>query len=272
MTDARHLSGTDPHPSHGRPTMTTTTTPRDLLARWDDQQSAYIAHRDLRFASMLDVLRLHLPEKFTVLDLACGPGSLSDRILRAFPEARVTAVDYDPLLLRLAGDVLAEHDGRATTLETDLLRPDWTSDLGGASFDAVVTSTALHWLAPADLLRVYTDLAGLLPAGGLLMNADHLRFGTDAPALGAISARHDAACQERSFAHGADTWDTWFARAAARPELAPLAAERARRFADRPPQPLAPLHFHLSALTTAGFTEVGTSWQYLDDYVVFARR
>ncbi|QIQ05883.1 class I SAM-dependent methyltransferase [Streptomyces liangshanensis] len=249
-----------------------TTGPRDLLARWDDQQAAYIAHRDQRFTSMLDVLRLHLPEEFSALDLACGPGSLADRLLGAFPRATVTAVDYDPLLLHLAGEVLAEHGGRATTLEADLLRPDWTSALGGRAFDAVVTSTALHWLSPGDLLRVYTDLAGLLPPGGLLLNADHLRFGEDAPTLRAVSARHDAECQAAAFGQGADTWDAWFTRAAARPGAAPLAAERERRFADRPPQPLAPLHFHLSALRTAGFTEVGTVWQYLDDYVVLARR
>ncbi|MET0416762.1 MAG: hypothetical protein ABW022_12165 [Actinoplanes sp.] len=56
------------------------------------------------------------------------------------------------------------------------------------------------------------------------------------------------------------------------PELAALRPERERRFADRPPQPLSSLEFHLAALRTAGFTETGTVWQYLDDYVVLARR
>ena len=50
----------------------------ELVRRWDDQQAAYIADREKRFDVILDVLELqyaHTP--FTVVDLACGPGSLS---------------------------------------------------------------------------------------------------------------------------------------------------------------------------------------------------
>ncbi|MGW5231501.1 class I SAM-dependent methyltransferase [Streptomyces nodosus] len=253
-------------------TDTTALPPRVLLERWDAQQSAYVAHRELRFQSMLDVLRLALPESFHVLDLACGPGSLADRVLRAFPEARVTAVDYDPVLLRIAGEVLAEHGDRATVVDTDLVRADWAEPLAGERFDAVVSSTALHWLSPTQLLRVYTALADLLPPGAVFLNADHLRYGPEHQTLGALSERHDVEVQRTTFAAGADTWDDWYELAVAQPGVPPLAAEREQRFADRPPQPPAPLHFHLSALRTAGFTEAGTVWQYLDDYVVFARR
>lgn len=250
----------------------TALSPHALLERWDDQQTAYIAHREQRFQSMLDVLRLHLDEPFHVLDLACGPGSLASRVLTAFPRARVTAVDYDPVLLGLAGAVLAEHGDRATVLDADLVRADWAEPLAGQKIDAVVSSTALHWLSPSQLLGVYTALADLLPPGALFLNADHLRYGPGNETLGALAARHDAEVQRTTFAAGADTWDAWYELATAQPGAAPLSAERQRRFADRPPQPLSPLHFHLSALSTAGFAEVGTVWQYLDDYVVFARR
>ncbi|WP_369213858.1 class I SAM-dependent methyltransferase, partial [Streptomyces flavofungini] len=207
-----------------------------------------------------------------ILDLACGPGSLADRVLTAFPQARVTALDYDPVLLRLADAVLAEHGDRAAVVDTDLVRANWADFLVGEKIDAVVSSTALHWLSPSQLLGLYTTLADLLPPGALFLNADHLRYGSDNETLGALSALHDAEVQRASFDAGADTWDAWYELAAAQPGAAPLAAERLRRFADRPPQPLSPLHFHLSALRTAGFAEAGTVWQYLDDYVVFARR
>ncbi|MFJ6984517.1 MULTISPECIES: class I SAM-dependent methyltransferase [unclassified Streptomyces] len=253
-------------------TSTTALPPQALLDRWDAQQSAYIAHRESRFQVMLDVLRLHLPERFHALDLACGPGSLAARVLRAFPGARVTAVDHDPLLLRIADGVLGAYGERAAVRDTDLVRADWAAPLAGERIDAVVSSTALHWLSPAQLLAVYTELAALLPPGAVFLNADHLRFAPAEETLTALSERHDAEVQRTAFAAGADTWDEWFALAAAQPGMAPLAAQRERRFADRPPQPLAPLHFHLSALRTAGFSEVGTVWQYLDDYVVLARR
>ncbi|PZG23365.1 class I SAM-dependent methyltransferase [Nonomuraea aridisoli] len=221
---------------------------------------------------MLDVLRLHSPAEPTVLDLACGPGSIADRVLGRLPGSRVVATDYDPVLTRLAETVLGEYGERATVIDADLAEPGWSRHFATWRFDAVLTSTALHWLSPRQLLGVYTELAAILPPGAILLNADHLRFGPEHPTLTEVSARHDEQVQRAAFAAGARTWQEWWAMAAQTPELAERVAERERRFADRPPQPLSPLAFHLAALRTAGFAEVGTVWQYLDDYVVFARR
>jgi SAM-dependent methyltransferase len=250
----------------------TSLSPRDLLARWEEQQSAYVAHRENRFEIMLNVLRLRSPAEPTVLDLACGPGSIADRVLAHLPGSRVVALDYDPVLTRLAETVLSEYGERAVVIDADLAAPGWSARLPPWRFDAVLTSTALHWLSPQQLLGVYTESAAILPPGAVLLNADHLRFGAEQPTLGEMSARHDEQVQESAFAGGARTWDEWWALAARLPDLADRLAERERRFADRPPQPLASPAFHLAALRTAGFTETGTVWQYLDDYVVFAKR
>lgn len=246
---------------------------RRLLDLWDTQQAAYVAYRENRFQVMLDVLRLHHGDgPVTVLDLACGPGAISDRVLTALPEARCVAVDYDPILLRIAAGALATHGDRVAVHDLDLVADGWADRLGVDHVDAVLSSTALHWLSPAQLLAVYTAAAGLLRPGGILLNADHLRFGPDAATRQTLSRRHDERTQQEGFAAGALRYDAWYAEAARTPELAGLGAERDRRFADRPPQPDSPLEFHLAALRTAGFAEVGTVWQYLDDYVVFARR
>jgi len=256
-----------------------TTTPLDsaearrLLDLWDTQQEAYVAHRENRFQAMRDVLRLHLGDQpATVLDLACGPGALTDRVLTELPAARCVAVDYDPMLLRIATAALADHGDRADVRDVDLVADDWADRLGVDTVDAVVSSTALHWLSPAQLLAVYTAAAGLLRPGGILLNADHLRFGPEHPTLAAVAQRHDDRTQQAGFAAGALRYQDWHAEAARVPALAALVAERQRRFADRPQQPDSPLQFHLAALRTAGFAEVGTIWQYLDDHVVFARR
>ncbi|MFI5844019.1 class I SAM-dependent methyltransferase [Catenuloplanes sp. NPDC051500] len=240
---------------------------RDLLESWDRQQEAYIAHREQRFDVMLDVLRMTCGDAPAVLDLACGPGAISDRVLTAFPQARVVAVDYDPILLRVAGGALGE---RVTLVDADLTAPGWEHAV--PPVDAILSSTALHWLSPTELSAVYATAARLLRPGGVLLNADHLRYGPGNPALREVAERHDARTQAAAFAAEALTYDEWYAAAARRPELAELVEERAARFAGRPPQPLAPLAFHLAALEAAGFTETGTVWQYLDDYVVFARR
>jgi SAM-dependent methyltransferase len=243
-----------------------------LLGLWDRQQTAYVAHRENRFTAMLDVLRLHFgPDEPHVLDLACGPGAISQRVLSALPRATVTAVDYDPLLLRIAHRALEPFGGRVRFADVDLVEAGWTERIDGRP-DAILSSTALHWLSPHQLLAVYQAAAELLPPGGVLLNADHLRFDHRAPALRDLSERHDQQTQRAGFAAGALDYAAWYAEAAREPELAELMEQREKRFADRPPQPLSPLEFHLAALSTAGFAEAGTVWQYLDDYVVFARR
>lgn len=263
-----------------------------LLARWDDQQAAYIADREGRFRAITDVLRLTLGEAPLVVDLACGPGSLSARVLDALPGARVLALDHDPLLLDVARRALAERFGeRLALLDADLLDAGWPAAvreaLGGATaapatvsddaapaglVDAVVSTTALHWLEPDRLVRVYAQAAALLRPGGLLLNGDHFRFDARSPTLRAVAAAHDDETQRAAHAAGAQTWDAWWEDARGGPGGETLAAERERRFAGRGAPPTTAADFQLAALAQAGFAEVGTVWQLLDDYVVVGRR
>ncbi len=246
-----------------------------LVQRWDDQQAAYITHREQRFDVVLDVLERLVnfsDGELTVLDLACGPGSLAGRILDRLPDVRVVGVDYDPVLLAVADAWLGGRYGdRFTALDADLANPGWESKL--PPVHAAVSSTALHWLKPAELVAVYATLGDLLPSDGVFMNADHLRYDPRSqPFLTEAAAADDERTQRTARAAGAQTWDEWWADAVAIEELGQRLAERERRFADRPPTPHAPLELHLQALGTAGFAETGTIWRYYDDVVVFARR
>jgi trans-aconitate methyltransferase len=60
----------------------------DWLQRWDAQQEGYVPEREARFTAMFDALAELLPASFVALDLACGPGSISQRLLARFPGAR----------------------------------------------------------------------------------------------------------------------------------------------------------------------------------------
>lgn len=46
--------------------------------------------------------------------------------------------------------------------------------LGQDTFDAVIFITALHWLTPPEIARVYRQLAGLLRPGSVLLNGNLL--------------------------------------------------------------------------------------------------
>ncbi|MEU1898495.1 class I SAM-dependent methyltransferase [Nocardiopsis dassonvillei] len=254
-----------------------------LIRDWDAQQAAYITHREQRFEIMLDVIARTCASSeafgadgtgMTVLDLACGPGSLSQRVLDRFPGARVIGVDYDPVLLAIAGSWLGQrHGSRFTPVDVDLAAPGWRAHLPEGPVHVAVSSTALHWLEPAQLVAVYDALGGLLPADGVFMNADHLRYDPRSqPFLTGAAAADDERTQRDAHSRGVRTWDEWWSDAVAHDAFGQHHAERERRFADRPPTPHAPLELHLQALSTAGFAETGVIWRYYDDVVVFARR
>jgi SAM-dependent methyltransferase len=247
----------------------------DWLRRWDAQQEGYVPEREARFAAMFNALAVLLPASFVALDLACGPGSISQRLLTRFPEARSIAVDMDPVMLALGRGALGTAGGRLRWIEADLASPDWLEVLGETQVDAVLSSTALHWLPPQPLTRLYQELGHLLRPGGLFLNGDHMAFG---PALPTITRLSDEALKQQwsdaAFAtRGIETAEQWWDALSAEPGLEPLLAARARLFASKQRQKTPPdFDFHVAALRDAGFREVQTIWQMLSDRVLLAVR
>ena len=125
------------------------------LERWDVQQTGYLPDREARFTAMLDVLEVLLPATFVAVDLACGPGAISQRLLTRFPQARCIAVDLDPVLLTMGQSVLGTMDGRLRWVKADLRMSTWRDQLGETQVDAVLSTTVLHWLAAEHLVRLY---------------------------------------------------------------------------------------------------------------------
>ncbi|EVT88717.1 methyltransferase type 12 [Pseudomonas aeruginosa VRFPA09] len=137
-----------------------------------------------------------------------------------------------------------------------------------------IARTAL--LSPAELAGFYAQAGELLAPGGVLLNADHMRYDRRWPGLAELSRKHRERVLQASVASGADSWEDWWQRAAQIPRLAPLKAQRDAHFARRPLRRASEdedcsLDFHLAALRQAGFAEAATVWQQLDNYVVFAR-
>lgn len=247
---------------------------RRWIAEWDLQQERYIPDREARFEAMFDVLAAHLPERFRVLDLACGPGSLSSRLLARFPRALATAVDFDPVLLALGRSANARSTTHRAWVEADLRSSGWTRALPGPAFDAVLTTTALHWFDAPTLARLYNDLAGILRPEGLFLNGDEIRREADPPEVRALfdEARARARAAREARTRGME-WDEWWRRVVAEPSLADAVAERTRRFPKdhRDEVPIA-LETHERALRAAGFRAVGVVRQRFDDRVLVAIR
>lgn len=243
------------------------------ISGWEAQQDQFMPDREERFQIMFETLALMAGEgPMTVLDLGCGPGSLSVRLLERFPQARVVAVDLDPVLLKIGRETYAEHP-RLRFVSADLTDPGWTERLGLEEAPAAALSTtALHWLHVRDLARLYRDLADLLRPGGVLLDGDHAHF-PDAPQLGKAASGLAAFLRQRRARAlvAGQTWDGWWDSMRADPDLAAAFEERARldyhhHRRDRPIDDAE----HVELLEAAGFVEAGVIWQLGDDRVLAA--
>jgi SAM-dependent methyltransferase len=237
---------------------------------WDRQQQAFMPDREERFAALLDVVEAACGPKPRVLDLACGTGSITRRLLDRLPDASSVGLDLDPALLRIARGSL-DGDERVRIVRADLATPAWTDAVTG-EFDAVLTATALHWL-PEERIRVlYGEIAGVLRPGGVFCNADHM---VD-PGLPELTRRVEElrkVRREAAYADGAVlSWSAWWDAARNAPELADAVAERDTIYGASHGDSLPVVTIHLEFLRAAGFTEVGLVWRGLTDAAFAAVR
>ena len=140
--------------------------------------------------------------------------------------------------------------------------------------DAALSTTAMHWLSPAEQAGFFARLASLLRPGGLFVNGDHLSFDRDQQRIGAAArALQEEEAGRDAVAHPAETWGEWWHAVESEPGFAALAEERRSRWGGHPDyhSPGQALAMQAS-LRQAGFSEVGTVWQHYENRVVVAIR
>ncbi|WP_406279774.1 class I SAM-dependent methyltransferase [Streptomyces sp. NBC_00191] len=235
---------------------------------WDRQQEWYMPDREERFRVMLDMVEALVGPEPRVLDLACGTGSITDRLLRRFPKATSTGVDLDPALLTIARGYF-EGDERVAFVTADLKDPDWVTELPYDSYDAVLTATALHWLRSGPLATLYGQIAGLVREGGVLMNADHM-IDRDTPRINAAERAHRHSQMDRARAAGALDWSEWWALAAKDPVLAGPTAERYEIYGEHADGEMPSVRWHAETLRNAGFGEARAVWASPSDTLLLA--
>jgi len=237
------------------------------LGRWDAQQERYVPDREERFRVVADVVRwanqgVARPQ---VVDLGCGPGSLTTRLAAELPAARIVGVDADPVLLALAAEA------GVTAVRTDLADPRWPADvpLDGA-WDAAVSSTALHWLEVADLAVLYRTLAERLRPGGVFVDADHRAVAPEA--LRGLGTFVREARAVRAGVADNEEWTSWWDAVLADPGLSAQVDARSEVSICHDGNTGLSVEDHLRMLREAGFSAASAVWQFGDDFVVAAVR
>ncbi len=121
------------------------------------------------------VLLDHVPRNVRrVLDLGTGDGRLLALLQNDRPEMLGVALDFSAVMLTAARERFA-GDERIEVVEHDLIRP--LPPLG--SFDAVVSSMAIHHLEHERKRALCGEVFDLLEPGGVFANFEHVASPTE---------------------------------------------------------------------------------------------
>ncbi|MGI0053817.1 MAG: class I SAM-dependent methyltransferase [Thermoplasmata archaeon] len=189
----------------------------------------------------------YLPARaISLLELGCGTGTLTARLLSGFPHAQLTAVDLSEEMIRQA-----RRKTRAWSDRVEFQRAPFTELALAGPFDAVVSALAIHHLTDPQKRRLFGRVARWLPTGGYFGIADDhlpedplfdLRFRQVLPEIGGPESPG--------------------------PGGEPSGAWRAHDPFDHP----ATLARELEMLRQAGFGHIGVPWRFFGQAVVWAYR
>jgi trans-aconitate 2-methyltransferase len=136
----------------------------NMKREWDS--TAYDRLSDPQYGWGLKVLEklkvLPLRGNEHILDAGCGTGRVTEKLLQAFPQSQVTAVDASANMVDEAGKRLAPFGQRVKIAQVDLLElPDQNS------FDVIFSTAVFHWIQDHD--RLFQIVFRALRPGGFLL-------------------------------------------------------------------------------------------------------
>ncbi len=108
-----------------------------------------------------------------ILDLGTGDGRLLALVKRECPQAEAVAIDFSPAMLQAVKQRFA-GDSSVAVVAHNLDHP--LADLG--TFDAVISSFAIHHLTHERKRALYSEIFGLLHSGGVFCNLEHVASAT----------------------------------------------------------------------------------------------
>jgi trans-aconitate 2-methyltransferase len=137
--------------------------PATDIPRWDAGQ--YLRYADERSRPFFDLMaRVRVDSPELVVDLGCGPGTLTRTLAERWPEARVVGVDSSPEMIAAAA-APSDAGDRLMYVCADLR--DWQRSVdleNGRAPDVVVSNAAFHWVP--DHLGLIEQVAGWVRLGG----------------------------------------------------------------------------------------------------------
>jgi len=127
------------------------------------------------YGTLIERLPFDVAAELEFVDLGAGTGLVTSMLLERFPNSRVTLVDVSENMLEQARIRLESYSDRLSWVVSDFERVEFVS-----SYDAVVSSLAIHHLNAAGKRVLYEKVFGSLKPGGWFLNADEVEGPTAA--------------------------------------------------------------------------------------------
>lgn len=108
------------------------------------------------------------------LDLGSGAGTVAEVVLRSYPDADATLVDFSPPMMEAAQQCLGSGKQRHFVF-ADFGDPSWVNEVSNlAPFDLVVSGFAIHHQPDQRKREIYQEIYDLLAPGGWFLNNEHV--------------------------------------------------------------------------------------------------
>ncbi|HII08156.1 MAG TPA: class I SAM-dependent methyltransferase [Methanosphaera sp.] len=105
-----------------------------------------------------------------ILDLGCGTGNITKRVMERFPQARVTCLDLSENMIEIAKQKLSEYES------IEYVIGDFTQMQSDEKYDAIISSLALHHIPnDEEKEQMYKSIYDSLECGGVFYNADVIK-------------------------------------------------------------------------------------------------
>ncbi len=134
-------------------------------------------------AQLETMMRLMKGQKVrSFLDLGCGDGILSSRILSEYPGAEGVLLDFSASMLEKARLNPGLESANLDFVRADFASPDWPSMAAGPAmktFDLIVSGYAIHHQDAGVKRSIYNAVYELLSPNGLFVNIDHVASPTE---------------------------------------------------------------------------------------------
>ena len=156
----------------------------ELVATFLQGVRGAIPAAELQIEIINHIIQSWCPHPQRILDLGCGDGILGRFLLKQYPNAQITFVDFSEPMLEAAKKQLGA-ESQASIVKADFSSNSWIESIDSQQpVDIVVSGFAIHHLTDNRKKDLYKEVFNLLSRGGVFLNLEHVKSAT--PDVGSL--------------------------------------------------------------------------------------